>query len=136
MKSALLTLSPATKLPCRCGCGKIPPWGQWVRGHWLRKNQQRLFWEAFDAPPRPQVSIVVAASCSWQPQPERTLMLSVLSDAWHHKQECKKTFCLQCTRDREWAQQTAATFLYAFQSICDVLGLDGDRLRPRFITTA
>ena len=133
-RSALLTLSPP-KSPCRCGCGKIPPWGQWVRGHWLRKNQQRLFWETFEAPPRPYVAVAAAASCSWQPQPERELMLAILTDAWHHKQECKKTFCLQCARDRTWARETAATFLYAFESICDVLGLDGEKLRPRFITT-
>ena len=133
--SALLTLSQITKPPCRCGCGETPTKGQWMRGHWLRSNGGLGLHLPESIPRIDRPGSYISPTAAWLPQPERALMLAVLEDAIEHRRRCTHPRCHQCRRDQGWALDTAETFLYAFETICNSIGFEAERIRPLFVTT-
>ena len=75
------------------------------------------------------------ASRSGLPEPERSLMIAVLEDA----SRCFLNYCTTTDRKqrelyleaRNWFASTGHGHLFAYENVCNVLGIDPDYLRRR-----
>jgi hypothetical protein len=69
---------------------------------------------------------------------ERRLMLAVLEDAIRTLLLARRTAIprKRLLRDLEWVESTSQTEPFAFETICDVLGIDPGYLRGRLATGA
>jgi len=70
--------------------------------------------------------------------PERRLMLAVLEDAIRTLLLARRTAVprKRLMRELAWVESTSQTEPFAFESICDVLGLDPGYLRQRLVSGA
>jgi hypothetical protein len=70
--------------------------------------------------------------------PERRLMLAVLEDAIRTLLLAKRTAVprKRLLRELDWLTSTSQSEPFAFESICDVLGIDPDYLRGRLVQGA
>jgi hypothetical protein len=70
--------------------------------------------------------------------PERRLMLAVLEDAIRTLLLARRTAVprKRLLRELAWVESTSQTEPFAFESICDVLGLDSGYLRQRLMSGA
>jgi len=68
--------------------------------------------------------------------PERRLMLAVLEDAIRTLLLARRTAVprKRLLRELAWVESTSQAEPFAFESICDVLGLDPGYLRQRLVT--
>jgi len=70
----------------------------------------------------------------WISEPERNLMLAVLEDAVRcyltHRDEDKSPRNRLLFADaREWINSSTRYSIFAFQNLCEIIGIDPDRLR-------
>ena len=127
-----------TPEPCRCGCGRIPKEGKFLRGHFSRIGRHvrpdSRFLDTF-----PEIPIPTTKNSP--ESPARNLLRACFEEAWQHRLDCERRqldlFCAECRENRLWALATAALYpLYSFIGMCEVLGLDARQTRRVFLATA
>ena len=75
---------------------------------------------------------------AYEELPERRLMVAVLEDAIRTLLLARRTAVprKRLLRELAWVESTSQTEPFAFESICDVLGLDSGYLRQRLVSGA
>lgn len=138
---------------CGCGCGVIVrPGARFLRGHHNRlpDARQRLAHAAAHqvnhTPDADSWTVLLCGTArSWYDErlpdtPLIRLYRYCFEDAWNHREVCFRRKlgreCEGCAEDWQWAFDTAQWGIMAFQTMCQHLGLDGDRARTVFLSTA
>ena len=118
-----------------------PPAPRPLRGHpvhlrWaVREGPARRAWCLRDRLPARVMQCVIMTYDGFG---ERRLMLAVLEDAIRTLLLARRTAIprKRLLRDLEWVESTSQTEPFAFETICDVLGIDPGYLRGRLATGA